>query len=335
MKEFTIVCGLSGSGKSTFANTYKKNLESEGYKVIFLSSDNLREELYGDINDQAHNREVFQYIHNAITAWAKTTDEEDSILIVDATNLTRKDRMAMIHSLGKFKSKIRATITVMAVPFNECVENDSNRDRHVGKEVIFKQMCRFEMPQKYEGWDSIHVKSKSFDFDYRSDAELMSKMIGLSQNNPHHKYTLFEHNMKVMYEAILNKASTEAVIAAKYHDVGKLFTQTIDDKGVSHYYNHANVSTYYMLVNSHLFYQTDSRLEDPLFTLFLINYHMLIRDIEKNCATKYRKLWGDEWYDALVRFSKYDEAASGLTAKQHSELTKPKIDEILDAKKHL
>lgn len=52
--------GLPASGKSTWAKNMVDN------DTILLSSDNLREELYGDINNQEHNGELFQEINKRV-----------------------------------------------------------------------------------------------------------------------------------------------------------------------------------------------------------------------------------------------------------------------------
>lgn len=311
MKEIRLVCGLSGSGKSYFAEKLKNNLEAENFRVDLLSSDSIRQEVFGDINDQTHNIEVFQIIHKKIREWAQRPYDGNDFLIIDATNITRKNRMAMLNELGKAKTTIYKQISILATPFEICVENDSKRDRKVGREVIFRQMSKFEMPQKYEGWDSIEVIDKGK--DYYNKIELLSKMIGFNQNNPHHKYSLFEHSMKTMYEAIINNEPKELIVAAKYHDIGKLFTQTTDENGVSHYYGHANVSTYYMLVNRNIWF--DEILDDYIEykdVLFIINYHMIIRDIVKNCPDRYKRLWGPRLYNLVSSFVKYDEIATGI-----------------------
>ena len=55
MSKVTIMVGLSGSGKSSVATALSGKDNS-----IILSSDDLRQELYGDINDQDHNEEIFR-----------------------------------------------------------------------------------------------------------------------------------------------------------------------------------------------------------------------------------------------------------------------------------
>lgn len=320
MKEFILFCGLSGSGKSSYVTTYTKELHKDGYNVIVVSSDRIREEVYGDINDQTHNSDVFQRVHKIIQQWATKEYNEKDTLIIDATNVARKHRVAMLNILKQSRQSIYCCVYVMATPFDKCVRNDSERGRKVGKNVIFKQLCKFSVPQKFEGWDEVKVIHEQ-GVDYHNSYELMEKMIGVDQSNPHHKYTLFEHCMKARYIAEAKSNVKAFARAAQYHDIGKLFTKTTDKEGVAHYYNHANVSAYYMMVNIDLLYKDTLDYDiDPMLILFLIENHMLIRDIDKHCSEKYRKLWGNSWYEDVLFFSSIDEEATGLSKEEHAEL---------------
>jgi hypothetical protein len=102
--------------------------------------------------------------------------------------------------------------------------------------------------------------------------------------------------------------------AARFHDVGKLFCQTFKEGDPNaHYYNHHNISAYYMLENyqaldSGLFYSEKFVLD----VLFYINYHMLpfFWKTDKSKA-KWYKIFGQEKFDNLILFNKYDKLASG------------------------
>ena len=50
-----IMCGLSGSGKSTIAT----QIANENPNTIIVSSDAIREELTGNYENQEHNEEFF------------------------------------------------------------------------------------------------------------------------------------------------------------------------------------------------------------------------------------------------------------------------------------
>ena len=84
MPTITLLIGLPASGKSTYARRY--------LSTPIVSSDALRAELYGDENDQRHNREVFQVLHARVQmALAHSED-----IVVDATNLTMKSRRPLL-----------------------------------------------------------------------------------------------------------------------------------------------------------------------------------------------------------------------------------------------
>ena len=57
-----VMVGLSGSGKSTIA----KKIADDNHNSVIVSSDNIREELTGDYEDQKHNEEVFKVFHDRI-----------------------------------------------------------------------------------------------------------------------------------------------------------------------------------------------------------------------------------------------------------------------------
>ena len=61
MSTLIMMVGISGSGKSTKAQELSKL-----YKATIYSSDQLREELYGNVNDQTHNNEIFVELHKRI-----------------------------------------------------------------------------------------------------------------------------------------------------------------------------------------------------------------------------------------------------------------------------
>lgn len=69
---------------------------------------------------------------------------------------------------------------------------------------------------------------------------------------------------------ILDKNNCLGIIgeAALFHDYGKLFTQSFDEYGEAHYYNHENVGAYlYAAANPNYI---------GLATAFYINYHMML-----------------------------------------------------------
>lgn len=57
-----VMCGLSGSGKSTIA----KQITNDNPDTVIISTDMIREQLTGEIGDQSQNDEVFEIFHTLI-----------------------------------------------------------------------------------------------------------------------------------------------------------------------------------------------------------------------------------------------------------------------------
>ena len=93
------------------------------------------------------------------------------------------------------------------------------------------------------------------------------------------------------------------------HDIGKLFTQKTDDDGISHYYGHENVGAYYICSHPEII---EEKTGDFFDILFYVNYHMMIHDIDKSekAKNKYKKLFGEDRYNALLDFGNADRVRS-------------------------
>ncbi len=59
------------------------------------------------------------------------------------------------------------------------------------------------------------------------------------QNHPHHCYSVGEH---ILHSLTAVKADKVLRLAMLFHDIGKPATLTTDEKGITHFYNHATVS---------------------------------------------------------------------------------------------
>lgn len=66
----------------------------------------------------------------------------------------------------------------------------------------------------------------------------IQEMVGFEQDSPFHLYDLFEHTKRVVSQSY---PKLEIRWAALLHDVGKRSTKTIDEAGIAHYYQHAQV----------------------------------------------------------------------------------------------
>lgn len=91
----TIMVGPSGAGKTTWLAGYEaRDLGIHVSHVV--SSDQFRADILGDTHDQTKNDEVFAALHAVV----KTRISHGLPTVVDATNLKRKDRLAVASLAG-------------------------------------------------------------------------------------------------------------------------------------------------------------------------------------------------------------------------------------------
>ena len=303
-----MMVGLVGSGKSTYA----KQLAEEMTATVF-SSDELREEMFGDVDNQENNQKLFQELHKRIKECLKSGNNA----IYDATNISSKRRRGFLSELKNIDCIKECFI--MATPYEQCLENNRNRDRVVPEWVINKMYHSFNTPAYFEGFDFIYMHYWA---NSRNDVDItsfISKCIRYNQNNPHHSLTLGEHMLKA-WENYRNmngciRINQDTEYACLLHDCGKLSTKTfINLKGqhsdIAHYYSHDNCGAY-----DALFFKYPKYVNIEYVSL-LINLHMRPYVFEKEerngnykLRNKYRKLWGDELYNDIMALHEADKAA--------------------------
>ena len=252
MNKLIVMCGLPGSGKSYHANKYKEQAPD----TEIVSSDAIREELWGDANSQQDNKLVFELMLCRTVAALKAGHD----VVYDATNLNAKGRKSTLASIRQHVD-CEAILVFVACSISECKRRQGMRDRKVPDEVIDRMVRHFEAPWYNEGWNNILVisggKLQNIDREHW-------RMLGESHDNPHHTASL---EMHCAYAAdymadYLNTPETEHLFsasqktmlleAAYQHDLGKHKTKAfVDSKGnpseVAHYYSHNNVGAYLWL----------------------------------------------------------------------------------------
>lgn len=295
MVRFIMMIGLPSSGKSTVAERLSKTLNAK-----IFSSDNYRQYYLGDENDQTQNAKIFDLLHRDMKKWLS----DGNSAIFDATNVSMKDRSRCLSNIPNNKDIVKIAY-VVNTPIEECIKRDKDRERTVGKAVISKFEYRFQFPQFFEGFDGIMLEYDN-KYNKKSREEILSKMANFNQNNPHHNDTLGKHCEKV---AQCFDENTLEYVAGLVHDIGKLFTQKTDDDGISHYYGHENVGAYYICSHPEII---EEKTGDFFDILFYVNYHMMIHDIDKSekAKNKYKKLFGEDRYNALLDFGNADRVRS-------------------------
>lgn len=267
---------------------------------MIVSSDAIREEVLGDVNDQSHNQEVFNIIEKRCREALKANKET----ILDATNLNRKRRINFIKTMPKCEVEA----VVFAIPFEECCKRNAARDRVVPQVAMDRMYRSFQPPHYAEGFDNIQiVGDKDTDAMYIFKCEEENNKT--PHDNPHHTLSCGEHCLAAeLY--IKNKYPDEIVLqmAARFHDVGKYKCKVFHNaKGEptkeSHYYSHENVSAYDFIV--HYF------LMPPQIVIHIANLianHMVFYAGEQ-AMEKRRKLYGAKFWSDLKKIHEADVAA--------------------------
>ena len=257
-----LLVGIPGSGKTYYAQQLLKDTYYKD-KTIHLSSDDIRQELYGDESIQGNPNEVFYLMQKrAVEALNNGLN-----VVYDSTAITRKDRAGIIAACPKF-AKIECNI--IWAPIETCIERDTARNRTVGKGIIDRMLKRFQAVYYDEGIDEIKVIWNTED-DFRPSLYLenLINASDISHDNPHHTLNIKEHCNEAYTYAVNHRFPSYLLMAAKYHDIGKPYVKAfVDSKGnpseYAHYYQHQCISAYmYYGIDKHNF-----------FIAWLISVHM-------------------------------------------------------------
>jgi predicted kinase len=138
-----VLVGLPGSGKSTY-------LERMG--VRGLSSDGIRKLLADDETDQTIHARVFQTLRYLLR---QRLAIGRPVTYVDATNLTRDERLPYLH-MGRVRA-CEVEAVFFDVPLEICLERNALRERVVPGEALLKMAAKLVPPSVEEGFARVTV----------------------------------------------------------------------------------------------------------------------------------------------------------------------------------
>lgn len=141
----SMIVGLPGSGKSYFVNHYFSEMDN------INSSDGIREEFLKDVNNQEHNLQVFNILHERICS----SLSKGISCVDDATNIEQKFRLSLLEKITEINCV--KNVYVMMTSFEKCLSRNYSRDRKVPEYSIFKMAVKFKFPEYSEGWTNIYL----------------------------------------------------------------------------------------------------------------------------------------------------------------------------------
>lgn len=146
MATLYIMIGIPGSGKSTYANKFAKEINCSVH-----SSDNIRKELLGTQKDLSNDKEVWRVLKERM----RTDLLNGKDCIVDATNISRKKRRTYLDFIKDVDCTKVAIL--MKTSFDESVERNNKRPSE--QFVPFRAICNiqraYQEPSLEEGFDKI------------------------------------------------------------------------------------------------------------------------------------------------------------------------------------
>lgn len=300
--------GIPGSGKSTWGENFAKTI----CNTVYISSDQLRVEMYNNVNDIEHTGLVFEEMKKR----TKENLKNGKNVVYDATNISSKKRISFLKELEKIDCK--KVCFYLFTPIEECKRRNRNRERVLEDYIIDRMYRSLQIPMYHEGWDAIRILSgidfknkKEFKFnideirtydDYINnvlDKPSTRQCIDFAQDNPYHSFSVSRHMWYVTDYLINHTNNRKLILAGMLHDIGKPYCKVFKpgNRYASFIY-HDNISAQLAvdyLIRAGL--DTNSVIEAATY----IQLHMRIMNYKDNIEgkEKFKNLIGKIMYDNL------------------------------------
>jgi predicted kinase len=139
MRTMILLSAIPGSGKSTWARQYQKSHPN----TFIVSSDEIRVQLFGKVNDFSNEALVWKTYLDTINHYADTMDEVT--VIADATNLQNKYRQYYRDNTPHFDKHV---LILFDIPYAICLIQNKMRagDRIVPEAAMERLKAEMEPP---------------------------------------------------------------------------------------------------------------------------------------------------------------------------------------------
>lgn len=325
MNKLIMLVGLPASGKSTLAEKLSKEYDAE-----IVSSDEIRKELFNDINDQTNNDTVFNVMHERVIKLLNA----DRSAIYDATNLNRKRRKHLINHVFKADQKI---VYYINESIGTVLCRDSERERNVGEKIISKMYKNLHIPVEGEGWDkviyvnyyndgllrlkkhyeevitTVHSHDELFGYLTAYISEF-SEILNLPQDSSYHSFSVSRHTYYVHNYILENYHNEDRLIllwASLFHDIGKSYCKSFtnfkgEETKYANFIGHEYVSSQIAAKRLGMLGYDENFIKK---IVTLVQFHMMPMRASEKKMNEINRLIGDDLYAKLMILSEADTQA--------------------------
>lgn len=251
-----VLVGAPGSGKSTWA---KEAYQSSDSPFHVFESDEYRMRMFGTLSEGIQKREYNKLVFSKMREdlLNRVVEYKDEVhgaeLIYDATNISRRRRVALYNDIKKYDKDCTVIVVVFQRAYHTLKKINAvrDKDKRVPEDALHRMYVDMQPPRVGVDCDWFWFVGESF---FSTDkignvlpSESFKKEIkGFYDNephdNPHHKESIREH-IDMCVEA--TNGNWELQEVAKFHDLGKFVAKAWDDRGFYTYRGHANLSAMY------------------------------------------------------------------------------------------
>lgn len=212
--------------------------------VVVVSSDAIREELFGDASIQENHGLVFNIAHKRILEALK----HGKTAILDATNTTAKNRRQAINPIINTKNlEVEMECHVVLSTPEQSIRNQQQRERKTPEEALYRHLKQFTIPSFEEGFQKIVFYNPFYDEHLLQ--RLTEQMDDVMQTGKWHLEDLGVHTRMVTENIQQLSDAPHLKEAAMYHDIGKIYT-AFEDNGQMRFFSHPQASTYLYLTGT-------------------------------------------------------------------------------------
>lgn len=161
----TVLIGISGSGKSTYANKLRQRIcSTDRYVDMYAKAMDVS---YEESFDQIQLLGLFGELNDMFYADIDDAIRLDEDFIIDRTNLTGGSRRHLIRKLKTISEKYNKPIIIKGVVFDydkekillQLKKREAEENKRIPESVMEKQFVAFEPPSVEEGFDILeHLK---------------------------------------------------------------------------------------------------------------------------------------------------------------------------------